>query len=321
MQDWVVGFDCGGSSTRAVVLALDGRVLGRGDAGPSNYLVVGIEAAVTAVGAAFTEAIRQAGGEERRCQVAFVAMAGAANSVDPALVQALRSLFPARKVQVDGDIMAAFTGAFPHGNGLVVIAGTGSVAFGLAAGGERVQVGGWGYLLGDEGSGYAVGLDALRTVLGFYDGREKATTLAPALLDHLALSSPAALVRRVYTDRMSRDDIAAIAPFVAAHAAAGDTAAVRILWNAGGALADLAAVGVERIIQSGIGANVALLGGLFAHIPMLTDAFHRHLRACLPDTKIVAPRFDAVGGAALLALREAGVDLTEPVLARLAESL
>ncbi len=229
--------------------------------------------------------------------------------------------FRLANVQVDGDIMAAFTGAFPLGNGLVMIAGTGSVAFGLAAGGERVQVGGWGYLLGDEGSGYAIGLDALRTVLRFYDGREAATTLAPALLDHLALSSPAALVRRVYTDRMNRDEIAAIAPFVAAHAAAGDTASVRILWNAGGALADLACAGVERIIQSGIGANVALLGGLFAHIPMLTDAFQRHLRACLPDTMIVAPRFDAVGGAAILALREAGVALTEPVLARLAESL
>lgn len=321
MNEWVVGFDCGGTSTRAIIVARDGRVLGLGAAGPANYLVVGVTAAVEAICTALAQAMGQAGCRTSDCAAAVVAMAGAGGSVARALVEKLAAVLPARHILVDGDIMAALMGAFPRGTGLVVIAGTGSVAFGVAANGERVQVGGWGYILGDEGSGYAIGLEGLRRVLRYYDGRDVPTTLAPALLAHVSASSPAGLVRRVYVEHMTRDEIAALAPLIAAHAAAGDVVAERIILHAGGALAGLAATGVARLAEAGTRVDVAVLGGLFSHIPMLTQAFRSHMGDFCPGTTIVVPRFDAVGGAALMALREAGTTLDDFVLERLSQMI
>ena len=320
MNDWVVGFDCGGTSTRAVILARDGRVLGQGVAGPSNYLVVGADAACAAIQAAFAAAMERADCEDRPCAAAVVAMAGAGASVDPVLVGKLRAMLSTGNIVIDGDIMAALSGAFPHGQGLVVIAGTGSVAFGVAANGERVQVGGWGYVLGDEGSGYAIGLDGLRAVLRFYDGRESPTILAPALLDHVGISSPAALVRRVYVEHMTRDEIAALAPIVADHATAGDLVAEGIIKHAGKTLASLAVTGIARLAAIGEVAGIAPLGGLF-NIPMVARTFHDQLSILCPEVAVIAPRFDATGGTAIMALREAGVAPDHAVLAQLARTL
>lgn len=321
MYNWVVGFDCGGTSTRALVVALDGRVLGTGFAGPSNYLVVGIDAAVAAVHAALQMATAGAGCHAQQCAAAVVAMAGAGGSVDPALMVALRNVLPTGQIMLDGDIMAALTGAFPHGGGLIVIAGTGSVAFGVAASGERVQVGGWGHLLGDEGSGYAIGLAGLRAVLEAYDGRGVPTALDGALLGHLQLSSPAALVWRVYAEQMPRDEIAALAGLVVACADDGDVTARRIVDDAGRALAQLATAGVQRMATAGRVSGVATLGGLFEHAPMLQGAFRAHFTQSTPDVWVVAPRFDARGGAAIMALREAGIMPDEAVLARLHDTV
>ena len=318
MMPWVVGFDCGGSSTRAVVVACDGSVLGQGLSGASNALAVGIDAAVRAVGAAFGQAYMEAGRPAMPCDAAVVARAGAGTSIDPALVRAIRAAVPARRLLVDGDTLAAWAGAFPGGAGLVVIAGTGSVAFGIAPNGERVQVGGWGYVLGDEGSGYAVGLAAIRSVLRFFDGRDDPTSLAMALIDHLHVRSPAGLVRRVYVEGITRDEIAALVPLVAAHAMVGDAVAMRIIEEAAEALALLARAGVERL---GGGVAVAPLGGLFANVPLLAGSFVTHLGRVAPDVRVVAPHFDAVGGAAILALREAGVVVDDAVLSRVSQTL
>jgi N-acetylglucosamine kinase-like BadF-type ATPase len=321
MYSWVAGFDCGGTSTRAIIAARDGRVLGVGEAGPGNYLVVGVERAVEAVRAALGAAMARAACHDLLCAGAAVAMAGAGASVDPALMAALRAVLPADTIVLDGDIVAALHGAFPYGGGVIVIAGTGSVAFGEAANGERVQVGGWGHVLGDEGSGYALGLAGLRAILEAYDGRGAPTALSAALLGHLQLTSPASLVRRVYAERMTRDEIAALAPIVAARAADGDAVAVRIVEDAGGALARLAITGVERVGAGSTVAGIAPLGGLFGHVPLLLDVFRAQVARRLPTVSVVVPRFDACGGAAILALREAGIDVDEPLLTRLRDTL
>src|SRR5690606_32133686 len=152
--------------------------------------------------------------------------------------------------------------AFGSGPGLLVIAGTGSVAWGRAEDGRAARAGGWGHLLGDEGSGYALGLEALRAVVRAHDGRAPETTLRDAVLSHARARAPEELIAWAAT--AAKADIAALAPRVAAAAREGDAAARAIVDRAAHDLA-----GHIRALHARLGPwsappAVAMTGGLLA---------------------------------------------------------
>jgi N-acetylglucosamine kinase-like BadF-type ATPase len=135
-------------------------------------------------------------------------------------------------------VLAAGT---PHGWGVAVIAGTGSLAFGRDLAGRTARAGGWGFLFGDEGSAYAIAVDGLRAAAQAADGRGPATQLLPAFERRWNLPDAPALIPAVYAIAGDRAAVAALAAVVAAAAAAGDGVAQRILDEAAGRLADMVA--------------------------------------------------------------------------------
>jgi N-acetylglucosamine kinase-like BadF-type ATPase len=159
----------------------------------------------------------------------------------------LRAAVPAERYLVTNDGAIALRAALPAGPGVLIVAGTGSIGYGRTVSGDEVRTGGWGYLLGDEGSAFAVGLAGLAVVLRAHDGRARPTTLGAALLDAWALATPEGLIARVYRQPPPREEIAALAPLIAVAARAGDVAAAGIMDNAGGALGDLAATTARKL--------------------------------------------------------------------------
>lgn len=235
----LLGVDGGGSKTLALAADLQGHVLGRGLAGPSNYHAVGLEAATTALETAVVAALEatQLPSAVISIEALCLGLAGMGRAEDRAVMQAWAAeRFPGTTVAVVTDAQLVLAAGTPAGWGLALISGTGSLAYGEDAAGHNARAGGWGYLLGDEGSGYAIGLAALRAIARAADRRGPQTALTAAVLAHWGLSQPQDVIRHVYQPELGRGEIAALAALVEA-AAAHDAVAHAIIQEAGRELA------------------------------------------------------------------------------------
>jgi len=309
-----LGVDGGGTKTEALIADARGHILGRGMAGPANPYFVGRRSARAALRRAVRAARRAAG---------HVPLAAAALCV-PGLRQYAKAaaLAPALGVPeatllVEGDDRSTFYGALGGDCGAVVLAGTGSFAMGANRAGEWASVGGWGPILGDEGSGYWIGLQALRAVILAWEGRAPQTMLTPLLLGHLGLTDVAALRPRIYGERQTQRTISGLVPLVAQAADAGDAPAAAIIAEAGRALASLGVTVVRRLALDSPDYALVLAGGVSRLGPRLHEPFQAAVRAECPAITLRQPRFSPAVGALLLALRAGGVAWNDEVLGNL----
>ena len=266
-EDLVLGFDGGGTRTVALLASRrpngEWKLLGRGEAGPSNRQAVGTPAALAALDAAADQAFAAAGKKRGPVRAACLGLAGAGRPKDQEVVRewAARTRLAAT-VDVLEDAALLLAAGSPDGWGVAVVAGTGSMAYARGADGRTARAGGWGPLLGDEGSGYAIALAGLRAAARAADGRAAATPLTDRLLAACGLTRPEELVGVVYRGG-DRATLAALAPVVLDAADSGDTVAGEI---ATAAAAELAAAAAAAARSLGLGARfpVALAGGLLA---------------------------------------------------------
>jgi N-acetylglucosamine kinase-like BadF-type ATPase len=299
-EGFVIGVDGGGTKTHALVADLSGRVLGRGAAGPSNVQAVGAEATYTALDAVVAAALADADVSGPPASICL-GMAGAGRAADRALIEGwATSRFPGAVVRVVHDGQLVLAAGTPEGWGVAVISGTGSLAYGENAAGRSARAGGWGYLLGDEGSGYAIGLAALRAVARAADERGRATALTEAVLGHWSLEVPQALIRHVYGGGVKREDIAALVPVVL-KVAQDDAVARAILEDAGRELALAAQAVIERLALPAP-VPCALAGGVLLHSEMVRASFKASLDVAGVTARPVTRVPDPVEGAVKLAL-------------------
>jgi N-acetylmuramic acid 6-phosphate etherase len=262
-----LGIDGGGTHTVALLAVADATngwtLLGRGDAGPSNLQAVGVTKALQALEAAVTAAFAATKLERGPVSAACLGLAGAGRAEDRQTILnwARQSRF-AERIDVTTDAAILLAAGTPEGWGLAVVAGTGSIVYGRNADGQTARAGGWGYLLGDEGSGYALVLAGLRAVARAADGRGVPTRLAEHFLVQLGLSQPQELVAAVYQGGWDRATLAGLAPVVLDAAASGDAAALQIVQTEADQLAHAAAAVVHQLHFSGQTLPIALSGGV-----------------------------------------------------------
>lgn len=300
---FILGIDGGGSKTLALVADGDLRVLGRGSAGPSNYQSVGIARAQTALDDAIARAVAAAGLTAPIFQAACIGMAGVDRPADRTLLQAWADhRLPRVPLAIVNDAQLVLAAGTPAGWGAALICGTGSIAYGQDAAGRQARAGGWGHVLGDEGSGYAVGQAALQAIMRAFDGRAPATALTAAVLGHWGLAAPPDLVHRVYREPVAPADLAALAPFVEAAAVAGDAVADAILADAGRELA-LAVAAVIRALHLPLPVPAALAGGLIVKGDTLRQYFLAAAQAAGLDLAPITLVTEPAQGALRLAER------------------
>jgi N-acetylglucosamine kinase-like BadF-type ATPase len=268
--DLLLAVDGGGTKTLAVVADLQGKVLARGLGPGSNPYTVGFGHFAEAVTGAVQTALRPVLGRDAngiggtgRIAAACFGMAGVDSPEDEAAVTAWvekQEVAPAFLVVNDVELILA--GGTPDGWGVAVISGTGSNCLGRSEDGRTARVGGWGTLIGDEGSGYRLGLEALRVAARSYDGRTEAPALLEAALKQWSLRDIPALMHFVHAPDTEPADIATLAPVVLELAANGDDPARAIVDTAADDLASHVRTAVRRL--SLVRPPLALGGGLFS---------------------------------------------------------
>src|SRR5687768_13611742 len=228
---YVLGIDAGGTKTVCYLADVNGTIIGEGRGGGANLQAHGeleVEKVLHGV-------IEEAVGDRAILPIGVcLGVAGVDRAEDDRIVRAImrRLGFRAHTLVVNDALVAlvAGTGDDP---GVVLIAGTGSIAYGVNTEGYAARSGGWGYVLGDEGSGYWIGRQALTAVVRAADGRGPRTQLTSLILEHFQLTQVAGLVREVYDKGLRRQAVAALGGVVDRARADGDVAASEILRGAG----------------------------------------------------------------------------------------
>lgn len=273
-DDLVLGVDGGGTTTVCLLAErVTGKVLGRGVGGPSNIQAVGVDAGTRALDDAIDRAFQSVGLPRAKVASICLGLAGVDRQEGLDVIHGWadrRSVAVSVKVSNDATLLLA--AGTPDGWGLAVIAGTGSIAFVKTPDGELGRCGGWGYLLGDEGSAYMLTITALRAASRSFDGITPPTKLVDAFVKRMNLNEPPDLIPAVYRGPWDRSAIAGMAPLVLELAEAGDAVAAEIVRHEARELAKTAAGAVKANGLPTQGLPVALAGGVLTN----SELYRRH---------------------------------------------
>jgi N-acetylglucosamine kinase-like BadF-type ATPase len=302
-----LGIDGGGSKTSCII-GDENSVLGTGTSAGSNVVRVGEAPARESLGAAVRHACATADISASRIEKTCVGIAGGARTEIAEVVRRLVSEFVSGEVVVVGDMVIAMEAAFGSGPGVIVIAGTGSIAYGRNSAGQTARAGGWGFAISDEGSGHWIGRSAVAATMRAFDeaGAESAGPLLDAIMnswgvttrDQMVVAANAAL------KIASTHDFAAMLPAVVSAAEAGDATACAVLTQAGVELASLAKIVIVRLFGDGESVTVAVSGGVFCNCEVVRQVFYDSLRAVFPQVLPSAAVIDPAKGALELARKE-----------------
>jgi N-acetylglucosamine kinase-like BadF-type ATPase len=305
VQRYVVGVDGGASKTVALIGTANGRILGRGESGPSNYHNIGARAAARSIKKAVFQAMKRAGLTGVKPAIAVVALAAIDSPKDRISARSfVRDAKISRISFVVHDSVAALFAATRGRPGMIVISGTGSVAAGINGAGRYARAGGWGYLVDDEGSAYDVGRKALNRAFRAIDGRSPPTQLVSILRRRFKTKTLEDAQKRIYSDGMSVGEIARLAPLVS-EAAVRDKACREILADAGIRLAELACAVARRLKMTNEQVTVSVVGGNFKSGLPLLRPFQARIRSECPRARIAKLRLEPARGALALAASEA----------------
>lgn len=298
----VAGIDAGGTRTRAWVASERGDILGKGEAGPGNPHASTTENARREILLALQRACADARVECRMIGAVCLGIAGVArrDEQDDWLAWARARLAPRVHLSHDGELVMA--AGCPDNWGIALIAGTGSSAWGKARNGRIARAGGWGWLMGDEGSSYDLARRALRAATRAADGRGEPTRLLEAILAFWNLREPAELIPRVYRSGMRNADIAALAMVVVHQASAGDVVAQRLVTDAANALVEMLQAVTRTLRLQSVTIPLALAGGLILNAASLRSEVLRTASARGLNFQPVTLVHDPVRGAVRLAL-------------------
>jgi N-acetylglucosamine kinase-like BadF-type ATPase len=316
MPPLFVGLDLGGSGTRAALADADGQVLAIGQGGTSG--IVGGAAGRRLLGRALDAALAPIAA--RIGADACVVHAGTRGLSVPGrrdgLLLELRQRLPTADVHISNDALIALSGSLAGREGVAVLAGTGSIALARSADGREGRAGGWGYLLGDEGSGYWLGREAIAAHLHVLEGRAARGVLAQQVGEAVGVRGVPEVIAWVNSSDNPVARLAGLAPLISRAAALGDFAASDILARAGCALAELGVAAARQVWPAGgpERLNVTCCGAVWAAGSALVGPFAQALGARLPGVAVAAPLLPPVGGAILLAMTAGNAKRPDPAV-------
>ena len=321
-MSYFLGIDGGGTKTTCAV-GDESHLLATATTGPSNIVRVGESRARESLQQAVRQVCAAAGVTPEQVAHTCVGGSGAARPELAAIVRRSLAEILATPIDVVGDMQIALEAAFDAGPGVIVIAGTGSIAYGRAAEGTTARAGGWGFAIGDEGSAHWIGRAAVSAVLRASDlaSANKSdvgpginplpeSSLAAALCKAWGVTSLADLARAA--NSIPPPDFAALFPAVAT---SSDNLAAQVLTRAGTELAQIADVVIRRLFAKGQTASVpvAMTGGVFRHAPPVRQTFYNELRTLEPRVEVNPQVVEPVEGALRIARRAAKCGADTPL--------
>ncbi|MFB2767929.1 N-acetylglucosamine kinase [Pelatocladus sp. BLCC-F211] len=312
-MSYVLGIDGGGSKTVCILMNHRQEVIGRGEAGASNYQVIGVEAAITFIQTAIIAALNKT--ENITVEAICLGLAGVGRAADIEIIKSIVDFLQnsdyipiiwslkSSNIIITNDALIALVGGIGKDVGIVVAAGTGSIVLGQNQQGDIKRVGGWGYLLGDEGSAYKIAVAGMQAALKSYDGREMQTRIVEDLKQHLSLANIEDLIEVIYRRGWGVREIAALAPIIDHAAAGGDEVASQIIDSAVQELVQATSTVINAIFDSGEVLEIVTIGSVWQGQCKMHKRFSASIVKKFPAVKVILPRFEPAYGAGLLALK------------------
>jgi N-acetylglucosamine kinase-like BadF-type ATPase len=299
----VLGIDAGGTKTVCFLADERGRILAEARGGGANLQAAGELEVEKVLHQVMDDAL---GDRDIRPAAICLGIAGVDREDDAEAVHGImrRIGFKTRSLVVNDALIALVAGAGDR-PGVVVVSGTGSIAYGRDERGRAARSGGWGYLLGDEGGGFWIGRAALISVVREFDGRGPRTLLTDMVLAEMRLTSPPQLIHAIYVQGLHRYAIARIAPIVQLAADRGDAVANDIIERAAAELASAAASVIVRLDMRGDPFPTVLAGGVFRGLPSLIGKVAARLAEIAPRSDVRQLTVEPALGAVTLALAAA----------------
>jgi N-acetylglucosamine kinase-like BadF-type ATPase len=316
-----LGVDGGGTKTDFLLIDEAGRVLASHRAGSAYYLETGVEALENLVVGGITATLQRGGVTAEQVAFGFIGLPahGEDSALTPRLDRLAAQVLPAERHRCGNDMVCGWAGALAGRDGINLVAGTGSIAYGEWAG-RQARAGGWGELFSDEGSAYWVAREALTLFSRMSDGRVERGPLYELIRQRFGLHADLDLCAAIYgPPALARSELAGLAPLAARAAAAGDVGARRVFEAAADALAALVHA-VREALQPPPQAMlpVSYSGGMFQFGETLLNPLRVALRAGARQYEFAAPKLTPAAGAALYAARLGGAPLSSTAVAELA---
>lgn len=322
-RNLILAVDGGQTSTKALIARRDGTILasGRGPACDHIHGPAGRETNRRAIHTAALDALANAGHNAEEIVAVGMGLTSAAREhhAQGIFADIARELCNPDAIWVDADYVSNLYGASAGADGVAVIAGGGSVGYGVDTRGNEAIAGGLGFLMGDDGSAWYIGLNAIIAATHANDGRGAPTALLPFVCQHYGLDSVREIIRVIYADRFTRDQVSSIAPDVV-RIAAEDEVARHIVTTAGDKLAAIVLAVIHRLYKTGEPVSVYPTGGVFSAGPFITEPFETRILADWPGATIRQPRFEPVVGALIQALSALDDEVTPDLLRNLEDT-
>lgn len=313
---YIMGLDGGGTKTVCAIADTDGNIIGYGRGGPANTHFVKWEIGISSFDKAIQETLVSANLGAKPALDAICI--GSPTPKDVYLPVLEKQIVFRGSLITAGEARAALASAHTQPWGLVIVAGTGSFAWLKTRDGREHIIGGWGALLGDEGSAYWIGREGIKAAIRAHDHRGPETTLTQAIMDVLELSDLRQLIWEVYRGNLKyRHQVAALSPVVAAEAAEGDIVARDILHRAAYELSLLATSCATALNAQHEVLPCVLSGGVFAAEELIIKPLEAFLQESLPNVTILPNRAPQIVGSCAIALSELGIKLTDALLSKL----
>lgn len=321
MKDIILAIDGGGSRTRCLAMNSAGEVLGVGESGASNHLLVELATVRESLRHAVQTALSNSG--HSASDVACVSAGLAGVDYDGAGAGEMEDAFRELgldEVVVNGDMVIAHAGALAGEPGVLALAGTGSSILGVGPDGKRVKVGGWGPIFGDEGSAYGIAQNCLRAAACSFDGRAGDTALLDGMAEALGIRDFRQSVNCIYVESMESREIAALCRTAYEIAEAGDAAAIGIFRRAGEELAESSAAAARRLGLKGSEARFSYQGSVLESCTIVREQFAESLKRYFDEAVLIAPRYKPVIGAFLIGCSALGWGAVTPAVGDLDEA-
>jgi N-acetylglucosamine kinase-like BadF-type ATPase len=312
MARFVIGVDGGGTKTLGAISGEDGKIFAQTEVGSTNHHSNPIETVRGNLNDLVSSLLKSAGASAEDVACICLGMAGVDRPEDkPLITNMVHEFLPKAEVIPVNDGVIALVGGALKPFGIIVISGTGSIAFGINKQEQRARSGGWGHILGDEGSGYVIGLRGLRAVCRAHDGRAKSSTaLRDIVLRHLGIERPEQILGWVKANQGSKAEIGALSRLVFEAHEQGDATATQILKEEAVELAEAARAVAENIFHGESGYQIVVGGGNLRKSQAYFDLFKAAVAERLPGINVIRPRREPVEGAVIYALQNIGITET-----------
>ena len=265
MKKFLIGFDCGATKTECALADIEGNIICSANGKPSNYLVIGVDNAARNILSLLDKFKNELDFTQAEIEKVVIGAAGAGRKDDAErLLKAVTESASVKgiifkSITVVSDAQIALEGAFPGKPGCILIAGTGSIIYGKDKEGNVFRAGGFGRLIGDEGSGYSIGRKALKAAAEFFDGRGEKTLIVKLIAEKFFIKTPDDLISKVHKENF---DIASVAQIVLTAAKEGDKIALNILAEESNQLIELIKAMMKKMNTGEL--NVSTAGSLIS---------------------------------------------------------